>query len=385
MSARIRVVNFRRTGQIVGGPENLLLSLARYIDRSAFDLTVIDFAPTADARTDFLRQIEERGIATAAIPARSKFDVLRSIRYVADFLTERSIQVLHTHDHRSDFIGYLATRRSGTPIAVSVWQPLRRYWWLRHVEILDDHLIRRFDRILPCSTAVQAEILGKRPDLAPRIALVPGGVDLGGFRGALRTRGEIRAELGLSDDAFVCVFAGRIMEDKGLPYLVEAHQLIRDAGVDVVQLLIGEGPQLQELQERIHAAGLSARMKFVGYRQDLPAVLQACDLLVHPSLSEGLSISIITAMAAGLAVVATNVGGTAESVPDGECGLLVEPRDPAALARGVCALAADPARRRAFGCRARELAFTRWSVERMVRDFERVYREMATQPPAPRT
>lgn len=379
MSKKVKVVAFRRTSAIVGGPENLLVSQARYSNRDAIDLTVIDFGPDTTYRSPFLQQVAAHGIDTATIPARSKFDVFRSIRYVADFLTERGADVLHTHDHRTDFIGYLATRRSKTPIVVSVWQPLRRYWWLWHVEVLDDHLIRRFDRLLPCSTVVQAEILGKRPDLAPRTVLIPGGVDLGAFREPRASRAEVRAALGLPTDAFVCVFAGRIMEDKGLPYLVEAHEKIRAAGVNVRQLIIGEGPQTDWLKQRITQAGLDDRLQLIGYRQDLPAVLEACDLLVHPSLSEGLSISIITAMAAGLAVVATNVGGTAESVVHGEGGLIVEPRDPEALARCVCELVADEPRRRQMAARARELAFTRWSVERMVRDFERVYEDVAAQ------
>jgi glycosyltransferase involved in cell wall biosynthesis len=376
MSRPIRVVAFRRTSAVVGGPENLLVSQARYTDRNAVDLTVIDFGPTAESRSPLLQQIAAHGIATATIPARSKFDILRSVRYVADLLSEHRADVLHTHDHRTDFIGYFAARRSRIPIVVSVWQPLRRYWWLWHVEVLDDHLIRRFDRLLPCSQAVRAEILAKRPDLAPRTVLIPGGVDLAGFRVARASRAEIRSELGIADGAFVCVFAGRIMEDKGLPYLVEAQRLLRDAGLDLVQVMVGDGPQRVWLQERIRDVGLADRFRFIGYRQDLPAVLEACDLLVHPSLSEGLSISIITAMAAGLAIVATKVGGTAESVVDGECGLLVEPRDAAGLARCVQELVADPLRRKRLGDRARELAFERWSVERMVRDFERVYREV---------
>jgi glycosyltransferase involved in cell wall biosynthesis len=383
MSERIKVVAFRRTCPIVGGPENLLVSQARYSDRTAFDLTVMDFGLTADARSPFLKQIAEHGIATASIPARSKFDVVRSIRYVADLLAERGVDILHTHDHRTDFIGYFAARRSHTPIVASVWQPLRRYWWLWHVEMLDDHLMRRFDRLLPCSRAVQAEILAKRPDLAPRTVLIPGGVDLAGFRERRASRAEVRAELGIPEDALVCVFAGRIMEDKGLPYLVEAHQMLRAAGLDLLQLMVGVGPQMEWLQQRIRNVGLADRFRFIGYRHDLPAVLEACDLLVHPSLSEGLSVSIITAMAAGLAVVATNVGGTAESVIHNECGLLVEPRDPVALAHCVRELVENPERRKAMGTCARKLAFSRWSVERMVRDFENVYRALHAEQHAP--
>ena len=101
----INVMLFRRTGETVGGPETLLLGVAKYIDREAFHLTVVDFAASAASRSRFLQDIAGYGVDTASIPAKGKFD-FRSVKFLSDLLDQRRIDVLHTHDHRSNFIGY---------------------------------------------------------------------------------------------------------------------------------------------------------------------------------------------------------------------------------------------------------------------------------------
>jgi glycosyltransferase involved in cell wall biosynthesis len=375
---RINVMLFRRTGETIGGPETLLHGVAKYIDREAFKLTVVDFAPSADFRSRFLQDIAGFGVETASIPARGKFD-FRSVKFLADLLEQRRIDVLHTHDHRSNFVGFWATRRRPTPIMVTSHQPLRRYWWLRHIEILDDHLIRRFDRILPVAQAVADEILAKRPDLSARTITVLNGVDLDLFKVNGRARGDIRAELGIPDNVFLCVTLGRIMEDKGLTYLIDAQRQLAHAGMEVYQLLVGIGPQMEMLQRRVRQLGLEHRIRFTGHRRDIPDLLHACDLLVVSSLSEGLSVAIIEGMAAGLPVVATRVGGNHEVVVDNETGLIVAPRDPRGLANAILTLVEDPQRREAMGRRARQLAFAKWSIQRMVRDYERVYRDVVAE------
>ncbi|NOT02811.1 MAG: glycosyltransferase family 4 protein [Phycisphaerales bacterium] len=372
MPDRIRIMHFRRTSGVVGGPETLIVSVAKYIDRSAFDLTAVDFGRTRNDRSPTLQDVQRHGARTDAIPAVHKFD-FSSIRHLAGLLDEHRIDILHTHDHRSNFIGYWATRRRPTPIVVTFHQPLRRYWWLRHIEILDEHIVRRFDRVLPVADMIRREIIAKAPRIADRVITVLNGVDLDLFRDPPQARERIRRELGIPNDATVCATIGRIMEDKGLTYLVDAHARIAAQGVVVHQLLVGNGPQETELRERVARLGLSDRIHFTGFRRDVAEILDAADLLVVSSLSEGLSVAIIEAMAAGRAVVATRVGGTPEIVNDG-VGILVEPRDPAGLADAIIALTRDADRRRQLGVHAREIAFQKWSVERMVRDFETVYR-----------
>jgi glycosyltransferase involved in cell wall biosynthesis len=166
------------------------------------------------------------------------------------------------------------------------------------------------------------------------------------------------------------------MEDKGLNYLVDAQRRVSCRRDDVYQLIVGIGPQMKSLQARVRRLGLADRIRFTGHRRDIPEILDASDLLVVCSLSEGLSVAIIEAMAAGRAVVATRVGGTPEIVIHDETGLIIEPRDRDALADAILHMAGNPAKRSAMAQRARELAFEKWSVERMVRRFEDIYRAL---------
>ncbi len=378
MGERIRVMHFRRTSHIVGGPETLLYAIGKYTDRERFDVTVADFGADAEARTPFLREFDQYDIPTVSIPAGHKWD-FRSIRELAAVLEEREIDILHTHDHRTDLIGYLASRRRPTATVVTFWQPLRRYWWLKHIEILDDHIIRRFDRILPCAEAVRDEIVRKSPHLADRCITVLNRVDLDLYKQNGYAGSDIRAEFGIPADAFVCATVGRVMEDKGITYLVDAQKLIADAGVKVHQLIVGTGPQVEEMTEKVRFLGLADRVTFTGHRRDIPAVLKACDLLIQSSLSEGLSIAVVEAMAAGLAVVATDVGGTTEIVKHGATGLIIQPRKPKEIADGVLALHADSARRESMAKAARETAFREWSVEKWVRQFEEVYVDLVAE------
>jgi glycosyltransferase involved in cell wall biosynthesis len=390
MGDRIRVMHMRRTAGIVGGPETLVISVAKYLDRDAFDLTVIDFGRDAADKSRFLQDIEAHGIPTAVIPAGGKFD-FRAVRHLASLLEERRIDILHVHDHRSDFIAYFAARRRPTLLVNTFHQPLRRYWWLRHVEMIDEHIVRRFDRVLPVAEAIRQEMLAKRPQDAQRVITVLNGVDLSlfrdaapeddtrqsdGARGEPSARRRVRRELGIADEAVLCATIGRVMEDKGLGYLIDAQQQVTRSCDHVRQILVGIGPDMDKLTRKVRELGLDDRIQFTGHRRDIPEVLAAADLLVVSSLSEGLSVAIIEAMAAGKPVVATRVGGTPEIVVDGETGLIVEPRDSAGLADAIVALVNDPARRKSMGRYARELAFSQWSVERMVRDFERVYRDL---------
>ncbi len=375
MNAKIRVMHFRRTSEIVGGPETLLWSIGKYADRDRFEYIMADFGPDATSRTPYLREFEKYDMPTVSIPAGNKWD-FRSIQRVADALEEHKIDILHTHDHRTDFIGYFAAKRKPTKTVVTFWQPLRRYWWLWHIELLDDHIIRRFDRILPCAEAVREEILAKSPHLRERCITVLNRVDLELYKQTGTARATIRKEFNLPDNAFVCATVGRVMEDKGITYLLDALKIIADRGLDMRQLIVGIGPQMDEMKAKARELGLADRVIFTGHRKDIPQVLQACDLLIQSSLSEGLSIAVVEAMAAGLAVVATDVGGTKEIVSHGQTGLIVQPRQPQQIAEAAIELFNDNIRRNAMAKLGREIAFRDWSVDKWVRDFERVYEDM---------
>jgi glycosyltransferase involved in cell wall biosynthesis len=160
----------------------------------------------------------------------------------------------------------------------------------------------------------------------------------------------------------------------------KGHDVLIDAAVEVLRRmpaahfdLVGAGPLLSSLRARAAARGVSGAFSFLGHQDDVAARLGEADMFALPSRSEAFPNAVLEAMAAGLPIVATNVGGIPELIEDGRTGLLVPPEDPMALADRLCRLMADPSLGARLGAAARADVDGRYSFDRMVRGFEQVY------------
>jgi len=174
-------------------------------------------------------------------------------------------------------------------------------------------------------------------------------------------------------DTFLVATVARLDPVKHLETLIEAVALVRSNARRVELLVIGDGPERPHLEASAHAAGVADRVRFAGHRSDVRELLPAADVFVNCSTSEGISLTILEAMASRLPVVATRVGGTPEVVIDGVTGLLVPPRAPAAVADALSALSRDPDRRAALGIAGRDRVERSFSIEQMVGQYEQAY------------
>ncbi len=209
---------------------------------------------------------------------------------------------------------------------------------------------------------LREEVRIKRP-----ITQIYNGVDTE----ALKPAGEgaaIRNELGIPEGSFVAGFVGRLDPIKDHPTLFRALAVLRERGMDARLLVVGEGPEEERLRE-LAGEGVD----FLGNRTDVPRVLQALDLFVLSSLNEGISNTILEAMATGLPVVATRVGGNTELVEDGVSGRLVAHGDTEAFVAAIREYQADPVRSQAHGEAGRRATLDRFSIEAMVKSYEEVW------------
>lgn len=380
----IHVLHFRREVPTGGGPETLIYGVSRCIDRARFELTVAGLETHSPPDSPLSIGLKQTNTPLIRLPAGHRFD-RKVVKHLAELLEQREIDILHTHDHRTNLMAVLAARRRPTKLVATLHQPLRRHWWLRHFEMLDEFLVRRFDRILPVAEMIRQQLIAKQPRLAERTVAVLNGVDLSRFDRPLE-RDRLRRELGIRSNEMLCVTVGRLSDDKGLPYLLEAARLVGRERDDVKWAIAGRGPLEQMLKTKCASMGLDSHVSFLGYRDDVPDLLGAADLLVVASTSEGCPVVVLEAMAAGCPAVCTRVGGTPEIVTPGISGEIVEPTRPDEIADVVSRMAADPVRRTEMGNQARTIARDRFTIERMTRDFERIYTELvekARTAPAP--
>ncbi|MEP7304806.1 MAG: glycosyltransferase [Acidobacteriota bacterium] len=207
------------------------------------------------------------------------------------------------------------------------------------------------------------------------VGVIHNGIDPGRWPADAERRAA-RQLLGVEADAFLVGTAARLDTVKDLPTLVTALAHARSRLAAVKLVIIGDGDERAALEALVRERQLQAIVQMLGYRADVRRLLPALDLYVNSSISEGISLTILEAMAAGLPVVATSVGGTPEVVVHDVTGLLVAPRSPGAMANAMVELAGSPERRRAFATAGRTRVEACFTLDRMVADYAREYQRL---------
>lgn len=238
--------------------------------------------------------------------------------------------------------------------------------------------VARVDRIICVSEAAASSFRSAGVDRG-KIAVIRNGLRP---RSPVRHRAEVRAELRLRPDQPLVLTAARFTPQKNQVTLIEAMPAVLAVHPDLCWALAGAGPLLDACRQRAESLGVAASVLFLGDRDDIADLLGAADLFVLPSRFEGLPLAVLEAMSAGLAVVATFVGGTNEAVLDGITGRLVPPGDAVALARAVCELVGDRRRAAAMGAAGAKRFGEDFTAARMASDTARLYDSLGAAPGA---
>ncbi|MEY6431302.1 glycosyltransferase family 4 protein [Thioalkalicoccus limnaeus] len=336
-----------------------------------------------------LRGLQSRGIANILACPRGS-DIARAARDLAEVremwvggdldltlvarlgrLIDRvRPDLIHLHSRNgADLMGGLAGRWRGCPVVLSrrVDNPEPRWLVTRKY--------RLYDRVVAISDAIGQVLLAE--GLPPaKLRVVRSAVELSPDL-PQGTRAEIAARLGLDEQASWLGVVAQLIPRKGHRYLIEALPGLLAAHPRLQVVFFGQGASERQLREQVEAARLTAPVRFVGFRDDLAECLPWLDLLVHPATMEGLGVALLQTAAAGVPIVASQVGGIPEVVRDGHNGFLVRPADPAALGAACRRLLDDPALRRQMGLAGRELIRRHFSTDRMVAGNLAVYEELA--------
>ncbi len=344
-----------------------------------------------------LDEIEALGIPVLEYGVSS----FREIRAIASqFLLARDIrrlgiQIVHTYGFSANVFAIPAAKLAGASIIASI-RDMGIY--LSPSQRIAQRWICRFaDHILVNARAIKEWLVSDGYD-GERITVIPNGVDLSRFTRPART-GQFHSQLGLTLDTPLVGVVGRVSRLKGLEDFLAAAAIVARRFPSARFLVIGEpsftargrtivvdGTYEAELTRLAAQLGLQERVIFTGFRRDVEQILPEFAVSVLPSLSEGLSNTLLESMAAGVPVVATQVGGTGEVVQDGENGVLVPPADPVSLANAICRLLDAPAFASELGQAAHRRIFERYSLRLLVENTSRIYESVlaraAAQPSA---
>jgi glycosyltransferase involved in cell wall biosynthesis len=314
--------------------------------------------PTVDdARRRGCRVVQIGGLAREVAPARDVAAVLQLWR----MFRRAPPAIVHTHTSKAGFVGRLAARLAGVPAVIH--QPhghiFYGYWGRPRTALfvaLERLAARWTDRIVTLTPREIDEHLERGIGRREQYVVVPSGVPTAVLRSAAPARADARARLGLSPGAYVVAGVGRFVPIKGFDLLVAALAEVVTHLPEACVLLIGDGAERGALEAQARRLGVADRLRVTGGAEDAIPLLAAADVLAAPSRNEGMGRVLVEAMALGLPVVGTRVGGIPDVIEDGECGLLVPPDDATALAEALVELGCDGARRAKLAAAARPRA-----------------------------
>jgi glycosyltransferase involved in cell wall biosynthesis len=338
-----------------GSSENTIASCVA-LDRAGYDCILATSFRESDASS--LADARRRGCRVVDIPALGRevapLADLAALAELVRLIRRERPAIVHTHTSKAGFIGRLAAVIARAPAVIH--QPhghiFYGYYSPRRTAVftaLERQAARWTDRIITLTDRGAQEHLARGIGRAEQYVAVPSGVPTAELRAAAPPRGEARARLGLDPDAFIVVGLGRLVPIKGFDLLARALPALIAQIPSARVLLVGDGAERAHLGAIAASMGVAERLRMTGETTDVASYLAAADVVAVPSRNEGMGRVIVEAMALGLPVVATTVGGIPDVVTDGECGRLVEPEDTDALAAALIELGRDPALRRKLG------------------------------------
>jgi glycosyltransferase involved in cell wall biosynthesis/ribosomal protein S18 acetylase RimI-like enzyme len=359
-----------------GGIIRIILGLGQIAKTSGWQ---VDVLATDPAVQEALRR-QSLGIVNLDVIRRDirPFWDLAGLFRLRGFLRREGYVMVHTHTSKAGFVGRLAAWLAGVPIIVhtmhgfaiheqspawarflySALERVASQWCHRIVSVSEFH--RRWALDLSICSQVQ-------------IQAIPNGITPTPPSEHFERAG-FRRQLGASEGDLLILSAGRLAADKGLQYLLEAAAILaRGSGPSLRVVIAGDGPARASLERLARDFGVSDIVTFLGFREDIAELLAASDLVVLPSLREGLSISLLEAMAAGKPIIATSIGSQRELASQAEMALLVPPANSAALAGAIQRLASDPALIARLAAAARSLFEDRYTEDRMLKSYRQLY------------
>ena len=357
-----------------GGSHTILLTLMKHLPKDRYNIVCVPYDSFSGLDEIFIEQARKRGRPPSdeRIPWKSRANWWKARAKVRELVQKYDIDLIHTHDpHSNTMIGI---GRGAWPCAVvgsayGWWDgfvPFRRfvYQWIER-----DFALRHFDRVITVSDHMKSRIL-KGPTPESIIRVIYTGVET---PRTVNARASFRATHGIPEGSVVVGTVSRVSIEKGHTHLIDAMSKLRDACPALRAVIVGEGPEKAALVEQTERLGLQDTVKFTGFCDDLPAAFSAMDIFAQPSVQqEGLPTAILEAQAAGLPVIASDIGGVRESVHG---GILVPPGDASALANALECWVNDADARRSIGDAAKAFVEQSFSLDSMVRRVADTYEE----------
>lgn len=351
----------------IGGIQNFVINLINRIDKLQFRCTLINFIYSEP----LIQKILPEHGRVICLNKKPGLDVA-FIKTLYDVLKEVKVDIIQTHNWGTLIEGRLAGALAGSKRFI---HSERGTLNTNFLNMVIQHLVwRNMSKVLCVSEAHKNEIIQSLRFPGSKIFPIRNGVDSEKFKPDFHARENFRQEMGLQSNHLCIGTVGYLRPVKNQILLIRACRAICKKYPLVRVCLIGDGPEKEKLKTTCLELGIARQVLFCGARHDIPSVLNGFDVFVLPSLNEGMPNSVLEAMATGLPVLASNVGGTPEVVEDQQTGMLFPSDHEKILEKQLEALVLDSEKRKTFGQKGRHRVVQLFSLNKMVQEYENLYK-----------
>lgn len=365
----VSIMMFSNT-TVRSGVEEHILELLRRLDRRLFRLHL--------ACPNVLLEQYGGDIPADVGVTPISLDRLTDVRGAARFtriLRKEKIGILHSHMFQASFFASPLGRLSRVPVVIETTH-VRETWrngWLKSKFVIDRVVGRFVDRYIAVSEANSRYLVGEKRIPAHKVSVIQNGCSIDRVDPSNARPQGIRDSIGFSQEDLVLIVMARLEPQKGHRVLLQALSLLRNEVPHIRLVCLGVGALKEELTQTTRDLKIENLVHFAGFQPNVGDWLAAADIGVLPSFYEGLPLTVVETLAAGVPMVATAVDGTPEVVIDGETGLLVPPGDPVAMAEAISRLAHQPDLRHRLATSGRQFVLNRFTIQRQVEQTSSLY------------
>lgn len=353
----------------LGGAERVMATLVDSLPKDKYRTIVcaLEDGPVS-------RELRQKGIEVIILPKSRPYDIIFLLKLL-HLISKEKVKLIHSHLLITDIYGWLAAKLSRIPIVITIHGKSLLNW--KHGNRVFRFVAKRSNKIITVSNSIKDEIVKKLTLPLDNFITIYNGIDLSRFRDMTQDL-TLKRHINIEPTSLMVGSIGGLRPVKDYGTLLESMPIVIQEFPEAKFVIVGDGPLKESLELKVKSSKLEKNVTFLGWRRDIPQILSDFDIFVLSSLTEGISISILEAMAMGKPVVATDVGGNPEVVEDDKTGFLAPQGDFQGLANAIIKLLKDKELREAMGRSGRRRVEEKFSLQTFVDKHIQVYDRLVT-------
>lgn len=352
------------------GAENVIAELSKELKSSNYIPIIGVFNNTQNPHLELIDFARKNNLSYQLFDCNGQFD-FQTILSIRKYIKKNKIDAVHTHGYKSNFYAVLATFFHKISRIVTCHPWIKTSLKIKFYSLIDKFLLNRFDKIIAVSDELKKEITEVGVP-AEKILIIPNGIDINRFTKKYNVD-RVRMQLGIPAQYKVVGTIGRLSTEKGHSIFIDAADKIRKEHPSTFFIIVGDGLLREKLQQKVTKLALENHFLFTGIIDDIPKVLSIIDIFVLPSLTEGLPMALLEAMAARKPVVASKVGSIPQLIIHNKTGLLVQPADIEGLIISIGELLQNPEKAKQLAEAGYQTIVNNYTSKIMTRRYMDVY------------